>query len=93
MAETIKNGLKFVFGRTWPETWVNNNPSFIRDGVYGFNWFHGGAGYASFPSGHMSVTCALAAVLWIWVSALAAALGASWCWRWRWAWSAPIITS
>lgn len=65
MAETTKTGLKYVFGRTWPETWVNNNPSFIRDGAFGFNWFHGGAGYASFPSGHMSVTCALAAALWI----------------------------
>jgi len=66
MAETTKNGLKYVFGRTWPETWVNNNPSFIRNGVYGFNWFHDGAAYRSFPSGHMSLTCALVAVLWIW---------------------------
>ena len=65
MAETTKNGLKQIFGRTWPETWVNNNPSFIRDGVYGFNWFHDGAAYRSFPSGHMALTCALAAVLWI----------------------------
>jgi membrane-associated phospholipid phosphatase len=65
MAETIKNQLKFVFGRTWPETWTNNNPSFIRDGVYGFNPFHGGEGYASFPSGHTAVTCAVVSVLWI----------------------------
>jgi hypothetical protein len=27
VAETIKDELKFAFGRTWPETWVNNNPS------------------------------------------------------------------
>lgn len=84
MAEAIKNQLKFVFGRTWPETWVQNNPSFIRDGAYGFNWLHGGPGYQSFPSGHMSVTCAVVAVLWIWyprlrplyaVAALAVAIG------------------
>jgi membrane-associated phospholipid phosphatase len=65
MAQVVKNQLKFVFGRTWPETWVENNPSFIHDRVYGFNLFHGGAGYESFPSGHMTTTCALISVLWI----------------------------
>lgn len=65
MAVAIKDQLKFVFGRTWPETWVQDNPSFIRDGAFGFNWFHGGAGYQSFPSGHMSATCAVVAVFWI----------------------------
>ncbi len=65
VAETTKAELKFLFGRTWPDTWVNNNPSFLRDGVYGFNFFHGGPEYASFPSGHMAVTCAVLSVLWI----------------------------
>src|SRR5665647_1291423 len=65
MAEATKNQLKFLFGRTWPDTWVQNNPSFIRDGAYGFNLFHGGAGFASFPSGHSAVTCAVISVLWI----------------------------
>jgi membrane-associated phospholipid phosphatase len=65
MAEATKNMLKFVFGRTWPETWVRNNPSFIHDGVYGFNPFYGGQGFASFPSGHTAVTCAVISVLWI----------------------------
>jgi membrane-associated phospholipid phosphatase len=64
-AETIKDVLKFVFGRTWPETWINNNPSLIGDGTYGFNPLHGGAGYASFPSGHTTAVCAVAAVLWV----------------------------
>jgi membrane-associated phospholipid phosphatase len=64
VAEVTKNQLKFIFGRTWPETWVQNNPSFIRDGAYGINLFHGGAGYASFPSGHSAVTCAVISVLW-----------------------------
>ena len=61
----IKNQLKFVFGRTWPETWINNNPSLIRDNVYGFNPFHAGTGYDSFPSGHTTAVCAAMAVLWI----------------------------
>ncbi len=65
VAETIKNELKFVFGRTWPESWYQNNPSFIQDGIYGFNWFHGGEGYRSFPSGHMTAICAVVAVLWV----------------------------
>lgn len=65
VAAQLKNDLKFVFGRTWPETWINNNPSLIRDDVYGFNFFHGGAGYMSFPSGHTTVTCAVMAVFWI----------------------------
>ena len=65
IADATKNQLKFVFGRTWPDTWVQNNPSLIRDGVYGFNPFHGGAGYMSFPSGHLSLTCAVVSVLWI----------------------------
>ncbi len=65
MGHTVKDELKPLFGRTWPETWVENNPSFIHDQVYGFHWLHGGAGYESFPSGHMTVTCALISVLWL----------------------------
>jgi membrane-associated phospholipid phosphatase len=65
MAQVIKDQLKHVFGRTWPETWIDHNLSFIDNGVYGFNWFHGGGGYESFPSGHMTATCALISVLWI----------------------------
>jgi membrane-associated phospholipid phosphatase len=65
VAEITKSQLKLMFGRTWPDTFINDNPSFLRDGVYGFNFFHGGRGYASFPSGHTAVTCAVIAVLWI----------------------------
>lgn len=62
----IKNQLKTVFGRTWPETWVQNNPSLIRDGAFGFNLFHGGGeGWESFPSGHTTGICTVMAVLWI----------------------------
>jgi membrane-associated phospholipid phosphatase len=65
VAVAIKDQLKFAFGRTWPETWINNNPSLIRNHVYGFNPFHGGVGYSSFPSGHTTAICAVMSVLWI----------------------------
>jgi len=65
ISSAIKNQLKIVFGRTWPETWVRDNPSLIRDGVYGFHPFHGGAGYESFPSGHTTAVLAVMSVLWI----------------------------
>jgi len=72
VAELTKAQLKLVFGRTWPDTFRDNNPSFLRDGVYGFNLFHGGHAYASFPSGHTAVTCAVISVLWVYYPA----------WRW-----------
>jgi membrane-associated phospholipid phosphatase len=56
----LKNG----FGRMWPETWVQNNPSWITDHRFGFLPFHGGRGYESFPSGHTTRTAAPFAVLW-----------------------------
>ncbi len=79
VVEAIKRPLKFAFGRTWPEPWLGNNPSLIRDNVYGFFPFHGGQGWASFPSGHTAAACAVIAVLWIcypryrWLYALATA--------------------
>jgi membrane-associated phospholipid phosphatase len=65
VAVAIKDQLKFAFGRTWPETWINNNPSLIKNNVYGFNPFHGGLGFSSFPSGHTTAICAVMSVLWI----------------------------
>lgn len=62
---TAKDHLKYVFGRTWPETWVNNNPSFIGNGTFGFFPFHGGPGWASFPSGHTATVAVFAATLWV----------------------------
>jgi membrane-associated phospholipid phosphatase len=64
LSTIIKNWLKFAFGRTWPETWVQNNPSLIRDGVHNFNPFHGGAGFAAFPSGHMVAISAIISAVW-----------------------------
>ncbi len=79
-ALAIKEQLKFVFGRTWPETWINNNPSFFGDGSYGFTPFHSGVAYASFPSGHTTAIFSVIVVLWIswpsyrWLYALIAGL-------------------
>jgi membrane-associated phospholipid phosphatase len=63
-AAGIREPLKLAFGRTWPESWLGDNPSWIRDGVFGFFPFHGGRGWESFPSGHMIVMASLTTVLW-----------------------------
>ena len=65
MAETFKNGFKWLFGRPWPETWRNNNSSWIGNQDYAFHWFHGGGEFSSFPSGHTAATLAVLSVLWI----------------------------
>ena len=63
-ASAAKDVLKLAFGRPWPETWVANNPSWIGTHTYGLYPFHGGAGWASFPSGHTTVITAPCAALW-----------------------------
>jgi membrane-associated phospholipid phosphatase len=65
VAAVAKDQLKFAFGRTWPEPWLRSNHSLIGDSSYGFHPFHGGIGYAAFPSGHMTMTCTVLTVLWI----------------------------
>jgi membrane-associated phospholipid phosphatase len=64
-ADAIKNQLKYVFGRTWPDSWDPNVPSFIHDNVYGFNYFHYGQSFESFPSGHAAVAASVMSVLWM----------------------------
>jgi len=59
IGQVINSPLKFLFGRTWPIV------LFRRD-IYGFFPFHGGAAYASFPSGHTAAVCAVLFVLWVW---------------------------
>jgi membrane-associated phospholipid phosphatase len=67
VTEGLKTYLKGAFGRTWPESWMGGfNRSFIRDGVYGFNPFHGGPAFSAFPSGHIAAVCAIVSVLWVW---------------------------
>jgi len=66
IAWALKEELKWAFGRTWPEPWIkgNPNPSYFGNGTYGFFPFHGGQGYASFPSGHTTAITAFAGALW-----------------------------
>ena len=70
VGEQSKHVGKWIFGRPWPETWRMQNPSFIRDGDYRFHWFAGGGVYDSFPSGHMTATCAFLSVIWIYFPGL-----------------------
>ncbi|MES2615258.1 MAG: phosphatase PAP2 family protein [Bdellovibrionota bacterium] len=72
----IKTGLKIIFGRYWPKTWLNSNLSLINNNVFGFNWMQGYENQGSFPSGHstfIAVTCVAMTIIypqWIklWVS-------------------------
>jgi membrane-associated phospholipid phosphatase len=52
VADQFRTSLGDVCGRYWPETWFNNNPSFIGYGAYGFHPFQRGDDIGSFPSGH-----------------------------------------
>jgi membrane-associated phospholipid phosphatase len=79
LATSIKNILKFVFGRYWPATFIGNNPSWLQSHKYGFNFFHSGASYNSFPSGHTAAIFAIMTIIWIiypkwrWLSMLSCA--------------------
>lgn len=73
LADQFRISLEYIFGRYWPETWINDNPSLIGNAAYGFHLFHGGTAYGSFPSGHSARTTAIASVIWIA------------CPKWRWA--------
>ncbi|MGA7800160.1 MAG: phosphatase PAP2 family protein [Gammaproteobacteria bacterium] len=53
-----KEVLKLVFGRIRTRDWLHHPQ------LDGFHWFHGTGAFNGFPSGHMTVFVALAAVLW-----------------------------
>jgi membrane-associated phospholipid phosphatase len=59
----VKDQLKLMFGRTWPAMFINN-------GVYGFNYFHFGRSFESFPSGHAAVVAAFLFIPWFLFSKL-----------------------
>jgi membrane-associated phospholipid phosphatase len=64
-AYAIKNQLKFVFGRTWPDSWRPHIISLVHDNAYGFHFFQSGGSFESFPSGHATIVAAVMSVLWI----------------------------
>ena len=65
VADQFRESLGDVFGRYWPETWHNNNPSLIGTGTYGFHPFQTGDDIGSFPSGHAARIIGFASVFWI----------------------------
>jgi membrane-associated phospholipid phosphatase len=65
VTSALKQILKWSFGRYWPETWTEGNPSLIGNGAYGFHPFHFGTRYESFPSGHAAVVFSVIAILWL----------------------------
>jgi membrane-associated phospholipid phosphatase len=67
----LKQLLKFIFGRPSTRLWIENGGS-LGDRDFAFRWFHGFHPYDSFPSGHMTIACALASLAWFWLP------------KWRW---------
>jgi membrane-associated phospholipid phosphatase len=65
VADEFRTSLGDLCGRYWPETWFNNNPSLIGNGVYGFHPFQAGDDRGSFPSGHAARILGFAGVWWI----------------------------
>lgn len=63
VADQFRTSLGDVFGRYWPETWFNSNPSLIGNGTYGFHPFQHGDDIGSFPSGH---SARIAGFGWVW---------------------------
>jgi membrane-associated phospholipid phosphatase len=55
----LKGILKYVFGRTNTRYWLTHHAA------DSFHWLHGGGNHEGFPSGHMAVFSAAAAVCWI----------------------------
>ena len=64
-ADQFRESLGDLFGRYWPETCHNNNPSLIRDGAYGFHRFQVGDDIGSFPSGHAARIVGFVSVFWL----------------------------
>lgn len=50
--------LKVIFGRYNPKAFMGHFPRFLNQHLYGFNFFHLGSAFASFPSGHTAVAVA-----------------------------------
>ncbi len=67
----LKQILKFIFGRTGTRLWIENGGS-LEDRDFTFRWLHGFHPYDSFPSGHMTIACTLASLVWFFLP------------KWRW---------
>jgi len=65
VADQFRESMGDLFGRYWPETWHNDNPSLIGTGTYGFHPFQVGDDVGSFPSGHAARILGFASVFWL----------------------------
>src|SRR6476469_5455008 len=65
VADQFRQSLGDLFGRYWPETWHDNNPSLIGTGTYGFHPFQVGDDVGSFPSGHSARVLGFASIFWL----------------------------
>ena len=65
VADQFRQSLGDLFGRYWPETWHDNNPSLIGTDTYGFHPFQVGDDVGSFPSGHSARIVGFASVFWL----------------------------
>ena len=65
VGEATKDLFKWTFGRPSPAIWIAQNQAPIGTREYQFHWLNGAEPFNSFPSGHMTATAALIAVLWV----------------------------
>jgi membrane-associated phospholipid phosphatase len=65
VADQFRESMGDLFGRYWPETWHDNNPSLIGTDTYGFHPFQVGDDVGSFPSGHSARILGFASVFWL----------------------------
>jgi membrane-associated phospholipid phosphatase len=59
----VKTPVKALFGRTWPDSFYHNNPSYLDHGVYGFLPLQWKVAYWAFPSGHTAQIVAVSAAV------------------------------
>ena len=64
--------IREMFGRAWPTTWIDNNPSFLSNGISGFHFGFHNHYVNSFPSGHALIAATLATFAWYYLA------------KWRW---------
>lgn len=64
--------IKPIFGRIVPNV-------YLTTGQYGFEWFHRGVRFGSFPSGHSTEAAAMLSVAWVYYP------------RWRWLYGTAMI--
>lgn len=62
LSGAFKEGLMLIFGHRTP---VTINLLTATKHTFEFHLFHGGGSYSSFPSGHMTIICALTASIWL----------------------------